>query len=212
MQTKDKTLIQCHECGQLRKRLNNSHLRTHGINAERYKQRNGIALTTPLAATIWIQKKSANIKADPRAYYKRARLRTSDYVRRSKRPVSIEERNQFGTCGAQLAYRLASYIKETRKLPSGKSGSSGRQLYRSIDNHLGSLKRALKYFFGVKYKTSGRMITLVKGRSRIKYDAERDNEKAHQWLVKNIPALKLPKTKLGKYLSAMALREYNSHV
>lgn len=49
LQKEDKSKILCYECGKWVKRINGTHLRSHNLNIEQYKEKYGFNKTTVLA-------------------------------------------------------------------------------------------------------------------------------------------------------------------
>lgn len=139
--------IQCHICGEWHNSLG-GHLRKHKITAKQYKDKIGLFRQEPLMSLKSINNyreanKSPKRKANFRKILKAHRLK-----KRTKRKHmyyhqcnKIQLKNRFGTCDAQLKFRLDEAIKKYGRVPLCKEETA---LSNCLIRRHGSWNKALE--------------------------------------------------------------------
>lgn len=119
IQSPDRTLLMCNECGKFYKRLHPKHLAKHGLTIEEYRKKNGYQKSTAMIAdqeSINISKrilgKSHSIHLNEKALEKRAEKHSESLKEgRSAWENTNERQNKLGTCHDQIGDRLKNYIE-----------------------------------------------------------------------------------------------------
>lgn len=175
-QTKEKTHVQCHLCGNLYPSVGN-HLRIHKISAEDYKERFGLALGTALISDTRKEELQQNAvkRFDGKlpkhliAYNKKVQAGAIKHNPNKREKWTLERRNKEGLCPDQVLEK----IKELgTKLGHTPSQDEFRRYYK--DRFIGSIK----YQHG-SYLKAVKKAKLISAKE-IK---EPDNEKLLQDLV-----------------------------
>jgi len=120
LQSENRELLQCYECGRWLKTLG-GHLKKHKLTAEAYKRKYGLRQKTGLVSDIQglrlseqivhVKKNKAALKKNLCNFNHNARLKRKDYK------TTMEQFNEYGTCPAQLKQQLIDYINRFKRLP-----------------------------------------------------------------------------------------------
>lgn len=148
--------VQCHYCGRMFRMLNNGHLKTHGLTAKEYKQKTELAPTTALIG------EGTRLKLIERPYNpnhmeelrkaqeaRRERIKNGKPDKQSGHKLSLERKNERGTCPDQLLDMIDKTVKSYGRVPTeeeflkmhnGKYLGSIRRTYGTWTNALAKLK------------------------------------------------------------------------
>jgi len=140
--------IQCHICGKWFKCLS-AHLRLHDIDHITYKDRFGLYRSEPLARLktlkVWSEmntgkKQSRNL--DGKRIFLDKEIQKTSIPSRSK----DQWKNKFGTCEAQLKFRLEQAIKHNNNQLPDWTTNEGQNLKRLFVNRFGSWEKGLEHY------------------------------------------------------------------
>lgn len=128
MYSKSEGKVQCHLCGGLFRMLNNGHLlKVHGITARQYKEKVGLSQQTALCGEETREKllkrghNPKHMEALKRAQRaRRARLRKGLPDLQSGFKLSLERKNERGTCPDQLLERIQDAANKLGRVPTGE--------------------------------------------------------------------------------------------
>lgn len=141
--------IQCHICGRWFKCLS-AHLKIHDIDHITYKDRFGLYRSEPLARLKTLQRWSKMNKEREQVKNlesNRPTRITEDEVRKISNDARKKDqwKNKYGTCKAQLRFRLEEAIKKFGGLPPSDSREY-KNLYRLFVNRFGGFREGLEYY------------------------------------------------------------------
>jgi hypothetical protein len=165
METEDRELVQCHECGELFSRLP-AHLKSaHGISTREYKEKYELNYETALQASFISEKQSIGGEfrykllhgklnnSEIKAYaLKQAEIYRKNKMKRKKFRHTIEMMNKFGTCPAQIEERFTKLVdRYGRALSYTEMIQEDRSLLAALVKRYRSYTNTLVYF-GLKGK------------------------------------------------------------
>jgi len=156
--SKDKDKVECHFCGRLFRAINNGHLmKVHSLTAEEYKEKTGLAQTTALVGEgtrlkLLERGHNPNYLEELKKAQERRRERIAKGLpdKQSGHKLSLERKNQRGTCPDQLLAIIDRTIKSYGRVPteeeflsfhSGKYMGSIRNTYGTWTNALAKLNQ-----------------------------------------------------------------------
>ena len=129
LQSENRELIQCNECGKWYKFLTPGHLRRHGLTSQEYKEKYGLYATTSLASDCYSMKQAKILderiargefthKLSREERMKRFQEGREKAIKEGKYHFTqMERKNEKGTCPEQLKSALANYIHRFKRLP-----------------------------------------------------------------------------------------------
>ncbi|MCP3684685.1 MAG: MucR family transcriptional regulator [bacterium] len=146
LQSENRELIQCNECGKWCKILTVKHLKEHGMTLVEYKKKYGFNKRTALCSDEQSRIRSARIidtiHGIPNTPPQRELMKLREG--KQKKTSSIEEQNNLGTCPLQLKTAFINHINRFRKIPTGLSHHDGYVQLPTVIRRFGSLNNALK--------------------------------------------------------------------
>jgi len=158
--TLDKTLMQCHVCGELRADVGRHSLNKHKISVSDYKDKYQLARKTSLISeserirrkTLLLNRFDNMTKEEKEAHKQCALKGWREYNRNRKTPkkqpkISLETKNKRGTCPDQLLAKIQEVKRKLKKTPSLKEfiKETGGQRYKHlIISEFDSWNNALK--------------------------------------------------------------------
>lgn len=141
IQTEEKDLMQCCECGKWFIGVC-WHVREHGLTAASYKQKFGLNKLTGLVS----DKMSNSLSRANSGILKRIRTKNS-HLAVLKKPgcnPTMQLRNKFGTCPDQLRHEVITYIHRFKKIPNCWSIKDGFNKEPTIRAYYGTFNKALE--------------------------------------------------------------------
>ncbi len=139
--------IQCHVCGYWYHSLGRHVKAHHGINHREYKTKYGLYLGEPLNS-LGYTRKLKRMRARRKGYVITQKDRDKA-VRVGKNGMKTEQwKNKFGTCEAQLKFRVDEHIKKYGKFPTFRTD---QKLDAVLRYRFGSIDNAKIYY---KYETN----------------------------------------------------------
>lgn len=146
----EKDRVQCHICGLWFKALS-AHLQVHGIDAKHYKDKVGLYRKENLLSLRTTLKFRSALK--PRSKYNlekgKRKLMAREYEEVSKQKSgssTVQWQNRYGTCEAQLKFRLEEEIKKFGRVPTANEAI---KLARIFGRRFGNWTNGL-HFYGYK--------------------------------------------------------------
>lgn len=168
LQSMNRELIQCYECGGWFKRLTYMHVKKHGISLAEYKEKYGFNKHSAMTSDVYNNKLADvminNIKKGiyKRGYNKAERMRKlQEGARRAVKEGkytndSVEKQNSRGTCPKQLKQALINHVHRFYRLPSSVKGRDCFPHIWVLKNRYGSLNNAFKHYgLPTRYKVGG---------------------------------------------------------
>ncbi len=150
VQSANRELIQCFECGNWYMSLTHKHLKTHGVTQKGYKEKYGYGRTTALvsdAFSNYLAKKiDETINKAGKLSQKKINsmlAKTRGKFNKGKKYSTMEMRNNHGTCPKQLKAALINYILRFRRIPHSTAKRDGFVQMNAVRNHFGSLNNLL---------------------------------------------------------------------
>lgn len=158
--------VQCSVCGKWYKRISQQHIQkcTEFQNVFEYKDHFGIERKTPLCAVGYSKIQSAKFvqynKTAPKVpkLVRAEQAKMSLRVRTAKPNSSIQHKNRFGLCDAQIASRLEVIRSVTnREITSKDVNRYDPKLYKYMQNKWGNYDTACQQLGIVAYGKSNRI-------------------------------------------------------
>lgn len=145
--------IQCHECGDWFYYLPDHLHREHNMRASEYKERVGLRQTSALISEVTRNKLVAsgterfkNLRPG-----KKKTQKEKDKIRKTMQKVTMEAKNERGTCPEQLIDRLLKLHDKYGRMPTE---IEGKNLFRTIREVYGSMERACE-IAGIQHRKNG---------------------------------------------------------
>lgn len=195
MQTENRELVQCHECGKWFRMLAQHIRRKHKLSKEDYTKKFNLSENRSLIPDAQSYKledatRKRNLKqASPehlRKFTDKAIKATKERWTGAKH--SEEYHNKFGTCEKQLGFRLEEYIKRYKDLPSRSTKGEGGKLSKALHRRYGSLNNGFKHYgFAARYR-KGTSVELLAGNGEqffFNYNKVYSKEDIYTFLIKN---------------------------
>jgi len=144
LQTPDRKLIQCSNCGEWKQRIDTLHIKKCSggeiNNVGEYKQVYGLnkrqGLVSDFLADALRAAGMKNLKRGEPWKYTKGVSRKAFSTRQTE--------NQYGTCPEQLKTQTIDFVKTNKEMPS--SSNRGRQLTKRLRYKFGSLNAAFSLF------------------------------------------------------------------
>lgn len=142
----DKDRVQCHICGRWYKALS-KHLTVHGMNTNQYKDDVGLYRKEPLMSLKTMYKfRDTNNKTKSAPNLERGHNIISGARKGRSVPngsQTMQWKNKFGTCDAQLRFRLEEAIKRLGRVPKTEEEP---RLASTLERRFGSWTKALNFY------------------------------------------------------------------
>lgn len=160
VQTDDRLLVQCHNCGEWRKHLSTHLKKCCKLTAKEYKRKYGLLMGTGLLSdaqsmenTKHILKQTAHMKKWRKNPKNKKRMAATnakgrEMARRAKKELglSMQQMNNRGTCPLQVKTRVIEFIHANKELPS--SANRGKSLHQILRKRFGTFQEAM-YEYGL---------------------------------------------------------------
>jgi predicted transcriptional regulator/endogenous inhibitor of DNA gyrase (YacG/DUF329 family) len=175
VQSENRRLIQCNECGKWYQMITSTHLKQHGLTMKHYKEKYGYNKNTSLVAdehSNYLANQMVNNvnKVGKRPSYESVRKNLEKgrikYIKERKKNntgPSMEKMNLHGTCPEQLKARFINHINRFRRIPSSPNGMDGFGALNTLKKRFGNLNNVLKEY-GLPTK-----IQLARGMAEYKF-------------------------------------------
>lgn len=195
MQDQNRYVIQCHSCGEWKRRITNSHLKKCcGLDSVEYKKKYSLNATSGLVSddlSLKLTKNALKNKIGQKFFTDNAReLAVKSRISQTGENHTLEFFNKHGTCPEQLKQRLYDFIRCNRELPAG--GNRGRSIYKALRMRYGSWGHALQSL-GLPYfkRTGTNMLYVFPDGTKYKYNINQfnDREKLYHLLMEKCPVL-----------------------
>jgi len=150
IQSENRELIQCFECGKWYKVISSRHVATHGLTIPEYKKKYGYNKNTALMSDTQIQYAAAKMVDTVNNSGKRMpQEKLNEFLKKSRGKGlrnTEEMKNIHGTCDAQLKFNLINYINRFHRIPSATTGKNGYSQITTLKNRFGNINNALKEY------------------------------------------------------------------
>lgn len=202
LQTDNRMLIQCHNCGKWFRRLTAKHLAKHKLTVITYREKYGLLPEKALISdelsysleergrkTFEMHKEQAAINLSKNrdiAMKKAAKAQ-------KKIAASIENKNRFKTCPVQMPARLMQFLKTYKMLPMLSPKGGGRSICRTLAKQHGSVNLGFAYYKLPSYYRQGSNVELkaINGKQLFfNYNQDYSRQEVWNFLVENSPFLK----------------------
>lgn len=151
----DKDRVQCHICGRWYKALG-KHITVHGILSNEYKDTVGLYRKEPLMSLRTIYKfRDTNNKIKSKKNLEKGWNMISGARKGREVPngsQTVQWKNKYGTCDAQLQYRLEEAIKKYGRVPKTEEEP---RLANTLERRFGSWTKALDFYGHQPYRQPG---------------------------------------------------------
>lgn len=156
IQTPDRTMIMCNECGKFFKRLHTKHLIKHWLTIDEYRTKYGYNKTTSMIAdqeSVNISKrilgKAHSVHLNKEAQEKRKINHAKALSEwKSTWAVTNERQNWYWTCIAQVGDRLKNYIERYWRPPTYNAiGEDGKALYSMLKHRYGDINKWFRVYW-----------------------------------------------------------------
>lgn len=143
LQSENRALVQCAECGTWLSQLN-SHLKIHRTTAQQYKEKFGLYATTSLVSDVVSNNLSNSVRK--REMHPKMKANVGLFSRRKLQRINgstkMEHKNRRGTCPEQLKSEMMWYIHRFHCLPGAKLRGGLFTKYRTILDRFGTMNNA----------------------------------------------------------------------
>lgn len=205
MQTDNRTLVQCHECGKWFIWINSGHLKIHGYTQKEYNEKFGLNKTKSLLSDEQSYIREDKARKRNRMYSKEEKERLAKLIavarkNREKQRLSqigkkhsTEYHNRFGTCEKQLKYRLLQYIKTYKDLPSRSKKGEGGRICKAMVRRFGDLNKGFAHYkLPIRLRRGTNVKFIAPNKKIIKFNYNRDYNKSIMidWMIDNCEVLK----------------------
>lgn len=169
IQSENRALVQCSECGNWYKQLTDTHLKQHDMDTNAYREKFGLNLDTGLVsddrAIDLADSIDRNVnKVGKRVPFERIRKkieagnrRVTKSGKRTKIKNTMQQYNRWGTCPEQLRAAVVEYVHRMHRLPTAYSanrGGFGKET--TLRSRFGSLNNAFKeYGLPIRHRHRG---------------------------------------------------------
>ena len=157
LQSENRELVLCNECGEWLKVLSASHLKRHGMPQREYKDKHGLNRGTALISDVysnWCAENVTKYLMDRQQINTVERMNTIRKLR-TKTEQSIENQNLNGTCVEQIKDQLRTYVLRHKMLPVYKTcAGRGKYLWDLLYKRFGSVNDGFAYY-GLPYRQVG---------------------------------------------------------
>ena len=204
MQTDNRALCQCHLCGKWFRVLTRHLTRNHKTNQREYCQEFGLDLEHGLVSDdySYLRESAAHkLWANPtyrRIHTERLRKQQPNAVRiavskETHNKRTIEQENRYGTCNAQIRFRLIEYIKQYKDLPSRTRKGEGGRICNVLRTRHGSLNKGFESVgLPVRYRAGTAVELKAPNGQQLFFNYNKpdyNKQKIYQWMVIHCPIL-----------------------
>jgi len=161
IQTDDRSLVQCCNCGEWLRALPIHLKKCSKLNASEYKEKYGLNQSTGLisdaqsmAHTRSILKNTEQLKQwrKDTGYTPSKETLAKANKTRKRLGHTAQQMNNYGTCPLQIKARTVEFIKVNKEMPN--SSNRGQTLYGALIRRFGSFKGAMEEY-GLPYRIKG---------------------------------------------------------
>ncbi len=205
LQTENREFIQCHICGKWLQKLGGGHLQKHAITKKDYQKKFSLFLGNGLVSDATSYHYEANghkkiakvgnevnnknlAKSHNKAMIAYKKLRKSNFLK-----DIIEHQNRYAICEAQLQFRLLSWVKIYKDLPSrSNKKADARRICKAIFRRYGSLNIGFKHFgLPTRYRvgTNVELNSLNGKQLFFNYNKDYNKDIIWDWIKENSPIL-----------------------
>lgn len=203
LQTDNREFVQCHECGKWMASLGGTHIVSHNMTAEEYKDKHGLLQKYALVSDSLSDKLSQNAHTnhDNGKFTKNGVFDgelakkvsvNAQKARRKRRLVdNVQHNNKHGFCEQQLGYRLVEYIRKYRNLPSRSQKGEGLSISIALKRRYGTTNDGFKHYgLPERFLNGSRLEYLAPdGASRAFSTKGMDMMGLYDWMVEHTPIL-----------------------
>jgi len=152
LQSENRDLVQCSECGRWFKCLSSTHLATHGLTRQLYREKYGLNKRESLISDTLSRYYSDKITHQPIMVENYTSGKYIEKAHKAWRKVSREsinltpqKANLMGTCPLQMEQGLIEYINRFHRIPHSTGGKRGFRVNLYKDR-FGSMNNALAHY------------------------------------------------------------------
>jgi len=151
LQSPNRELIQCSECGEWMKSITGFHLKKHNLTTRQYKEKfghnNSTALQSDMTSNFFAEKMSeTNILHKEEIEKSRKRNKGNLKLGSGKRKNTMESMNNVGMCPEQLKEKVKNYIIRFRRLPYRGSGRDSFEGFTTLKRRHNGLIGIYKHY------------------------------------------------------------------
>ena len=166
LQSENRALVQCSECGEWLKSLPNSHMKSHGITHDEYKEKYGLNTQTGLISDEQGNTYAKNLIKNT---FEAGKVRDASNPEVKERMVqgfkekeleeTMEQKNRLSTCPEQLKHATVQYVRRFKRLPNNRAiNRGGFSQATTLIRRFGSLNNAMhEYGLPTRYSQGSRV-------------------------------------------------------
>ncbi len=200
IQTDNRQFIQCHLCGKWLRKLSGGHLdKKHKITKIDYQNKFGLYAGNNLVsdASSYKYETSARKRNDLDQNKNISLLKKHQKLVTHNSHKSVarktEHENRYSICEAQLNFRLLTWIKQFKDLPSRSTKGDAGKVCKAIYRRYGSLNAGFKHYgVPVRYKQGTNVELVAQDSHQLFFNYNNkgyDKEKLFSWMVEHSPVL-----------------------
>lgn len=149
IQTPNRELIQCSECGQWLRSISDFHLKKHKLTTKEYKKKYGLNSGTALSSDITSNKRAKNmdrINIENKEIIEKARQINKKHLLkgRGRKIQTFEQMNNVGLCPEQIREKVRNYIIRFNRLPVKNNGRDGFRELSALKKRYGGINGLYK--------------------------------------------------------------------
>ena len=180
VQSENRELIQCFECGGWFKHINHKHVSTHGLTLDEYKEKHGFmrgtALTSDIVSNYYAEQVVKNGLTSFNRLPQEKLNKMLNGNRGQNNKLTSEQENNKGTCPLQLKTQLINYINRFKRVPYKNRGRDGSVKVDVIKYRYGSMNNFLDLIgLPVKKRRGGITEYIFADGFTFFYNHQRDN-------------------------------------
>lgn len=153
IQSPDRTMIMCNECGKFFKRLHTKHLAKHWLSIDEYRSKHGYNKTTSMISdqeSVNFSKKILGKAHSINNHSQEKRKINHEKALKEWKAtwaVTNERQNWYGTCIAQIGDRLKNYIERYGRPPTYSAiWEDGKALYSLLKHRYGDINKWFRIY------------------------------------------------------------------
>lgn len=168
LQSENRNLVQCSECGGWMRQITAAHLRKHGLTTKQYREKFGLNAAQGLISDMrhialmkQCEEQLGGLDHVQKFAKGRKKLqeRNKEVTKSGKRVQNkntMQQYNAWGTCPEQLKAAVANYIHRFHRLPTNRSPKKGGcSKAKTLIQRFGSLNKAFEAYGLPKRYTQG---------------------------------------------------------
>ncbi len=145
LQNEDRSLVQCHHCGEWRRALT-AHVKScTGLTTKQYKEKYGLLFTKGLGSEADSLYRTEKLLSGEIHSFKKGNTHTPHRTyAHNTRETSMAEMNRTATCPLQVKARIIEFIHASKELP--RSSNRGNKIYSLLYKRFGSFRKGMDHY------------------------------------------------------------------